>query len=102
MLCARDRCGILGEAVEGAAPAAAMTVTLGNGLEFGLMERHPRLPVLLGECDRDERLVSATAVITVPCERVDEARRRHHFADRAALPKLAPAGILTQARAPRA
>ena len=79
-----------------------MPVALRDGFEFGLVEGHPRLAVLLRERDGDERLVAAAAVVTVPRERVDEARRRHDFANDAALPKLASAVVLAQAGAPSA
>src|SRR5947199_1898220 len=95
------RCVLL-EPIEAAVPAALRPVTLSDGLEYGLAEGHLGLAVALGKGDRDQGVMAAAAVLAIPGEGVDQALRFHDFAKHAALPKLAAAVVLTQARPPRA
>src|SRR5713101_2799297 len=73
-------CQMLGQAVEGARPAALMAVASLGGLEDGLAEGHPRLALMLGEGDRHQRLVAAAAALVVPGEGEDQALGRYHLA----------------------
>src|SRR5229473_7770951 len=95
-----DRRRVFGEAIEGAVPAALMAVALSDGLELGLMKRHLRLALVLGEGDRDQGLMAPAAVLAVPGEGVDQALGFDDFAKHAALPKLAAAVVLAQAPPP--
>src|SRR5437764_889522 len=93
---------IFGEPIEAAVPAALMPVALADGFEDRLPKRHLGLAVVLGEGDRDQGLVAPAAVLAIPGEGVDQALRFHDLANHAALPKLAAAVVLAQARPPGA
>src|SRR5262245_29083773 len=95
-----DRRRVFGEAIEAAAPAAAMPVALCDGIEFRLMEDHPGLAANFLERDGDEGLVAAAAVLAIPREGVDQALRRDDLAHDAAVPQIAAAAVGPQAAAP--
>src|SRR5689334_16405621 len=88
------------EAVEGAAPAAAMAVPALDRLEHGLAEGHPRAMASLVEGDRHQGLMAWQAVFLVPGEGEHQPLGFDHLAIDPALPQLLAVLVPPQTGAP--